>query len=148
MSGDGAMVDNEFIKKEFEKYKLWIRKKEELIKKYDNLSEELYSIQAINYSATSIKKLRDHKKAELYKIDLIQRKAEVEKKMEEIDNHINYLKMLTNHLIGLERTFIVSHYFEGLSHSDLAEEFNYSRRTIGYTIDRGFKRIAEELEDK
>lgn len=148
MSGDGAMVDNEFVKKEFEKYKLWIRKKEELTAKFNDLSEELYSIQAINYSATSIKKLRDQKKAELYRIDLIQRKAEVEKKLEEIDNHINYLKLLTNHLIGLERTFIISHYFNLLSHSEIAEEFNYSRRTVGYIIDRGFKRIASELEDK
>lgn len=142
------MVDNELVKKEFEKYNLWIRKREELTIIFNELADELYSIQGINYVANSIKKIRDQKKVELYRLDLIQRKDKIEKKIEEVNGRIDYLWKLTNLTSGADRLFIIEHYMKGRSHTEIAEEYKYSRRSVGYVINRGFKEIAEKLEKR
>lgn len=141
------MVDSEFVKIEFEKYRLWIRKKKELTDKLKSLEEELYELKGINYVANNIKILRDQKALEYKKLDLIERKDLIEKQIAEVDKHIDYLVLLADKTIGMERIFIIAHYFQFKSHSEIAEEYNYSRRSVGYIIDRGFKRIAYDLEE-
>ncbi|MBO6262059.1 MAG: hypothetical protein J6N95_05575 [Bacilli bacterium] len=142
------MVDNEFIKIEFEKYRLWIQKRNELSEKLIPISDELYDLKGINYAANNIHITRDLRALELKKLDLIEKKDLIENQIQDINNHINYLYKLSDKAVGMERTFIVAHYFEYKSHTKIAEEYHYSRRTVGYIIDRGFRRIAKALEVK
>ena len=65
------MVDNEFIKIEFEKYRLWIQKRNELSEKLIPISDELYDLKGINYAANNIHITRDLRALELKKLDLI-----------------------------------------------------------------------------